>query len=72
MAVQPTRGLDVGAIKFVHRVLLEQKNKGRAVLLMSPELDEILDLSDQIGVIHDGKIVGELVSELTNENESVF
>ena len=57
IAVQPTRGLDVGAIEFVHKELVRQRNMGKAVLLISLELDEIMDLSDSIGVIYDGKIV---------------
>lgn len=60
IAVQPTRGLDVGAIEFVHRSLVEQRDKGKAVLLISLELDEVMDLSDRINVLYDGKIVGEL------------
>ncbi|MCL2592996.1 MAG: ABC transporter ATP-binding protein [Defluviitaleaceae bacterium] len=57
IAVQPTRGLDVGAIEFVHKELVRQRNAGKAVLLISLELEEIMDLSDSIGVIYDGKIV---------------
>lgn len=58
IAVNPTRGLDVGAIEYVHRYLVEQRNKGKAVLLVSFELDEILSLSDRIAVIFDGVING--------------
>ena len=58
IAMNPTRGLDVGAIEFVHKYLVEQRNKGRAVLLVSFELDEIMSLSDRIDVIFDGKIEG--------------
>lgn len=72
IAVQPTRGLDVGAIEFVHKALLEQRDKGRAILLISLELDEILDLSDRINVLYNGKIAGELDPQLTNENEIGF
>lgn len=57
LAVQPTRGLDVGAIEFVHKYLVEQRDKGKAVLLVSFELDEVMDLSDRIAVIYDGQIV---------------
>lgn len=57
IASQPTRGLDVGAIEFVHKRLVEQRDKGKAVLLVSLELDEVLALADRIGVIYDGKIV---------------
>jgi simple sugar transport system ATP-binding protein len=57
IAVQPTRGLDVGAIEFVHKALVQQRDDGKAVLLISFELDEIMDLSDRIAVIYDGSIV---------------
>ena len=56
---QPTRGVDVGAIESIHKKLLEQKNQGKAILLVSAELDEILALSDRIMVMFQGKIVGE-------------
>ena len=59
IAAQPTRGLDVGAIEFVHRRLVAQRDEGRAVLLVSLELDEILSLSDRILVIYEGRIVAE-------------
>jgi general nucleoside transport system ATP-binding protein len=59
IAAQPTRGLDVGAIEFVHRRLIEERDDGRAVLLVSLELDEILSLSDRILVIYEGEIVGQ-------------
>ena len=59
IAAQPTRGLDVGAIEFVHRRLVEERDEGRAVLLVSLELDEILSLSDRILVIYEGEIAGE-------------
>ncbi|MEA2584441.1 MAG: ral nucleoside transport system ATP-binding protein [Thermomicrobiales bacterium] len=62
LAVQPTRGLDVGAIEFVHKQLVQERDKGRGVLLVSFDLDEILDLSDRILVIFQGRIVGEFVS----------
>lgn len=68
IAVQPTRGLDVGAIEYVHKILVEQRDKGKAVLLISLELDEILSLADRIAVIYDGKIVGEFLQEEVNEN----
>ena len=60
IAFNPTRGLDVGAIEFVHKYLVQQRNKGRAILLVSFELDEIMGLSDRINVIFDGKINGEM------------
>lgn len=56
IAAQPTRGLDVGAIEYVHHFLLEQRNRGKAVLLISFELDEILNLSDRVAVIYEGQI----------------
>jgi simple sugar transport system ATP-binding protein len=59
IAAQPTRGLDVGAIEFVHRRLVEERDEGRAVLLVSLELEEILSLSDRILVMYEGRIVGE-------------
>ena len=58
IAVNPTRGLDVGAIEFVHKYLVEQRNKNRAVLLVSFELDEIMSLSDRIEVAFHGNING--------------
>ncbi len=59
VAHQPTRGLDVGAIEFVWRQILDQKAAGRAVLLISAELDEIYELSDRIVTIYEGRITGE-------------
>jgi ABC-type uncharacterized transport system ATPase subunit len=58
IAAQPTRGLDVSAIEYVHRRLIEQRDAGVAILLISTELDEILTLSDRIAVMYEGKIVG--------------
>jgi simple sugar transport system ATP-binding protein len=60
LATQPTRGLDVGAIEFVHRSLVEARDEGKAVLLLSFDLDEILDLSDRIIVLWEGKVVGDM------------
>ena len=60
VAVQPTRGLDVGAIEGVHRLLLEQREAGAAILLISEELEELLSLSDRVLVIYEGQIMGEL------------
>lgn len=68
IAVNPTRGLDVGAIEFVHKYIVEQRNKGKAVLLVSFELDEVMSLSDRIDVIHDGKIVGSVSGKDADEN----
>ena len=69
IAVTPTRGLDVGAIEYVHRAIVNERNKGKAILLVSFELDEILNLSDEIAVIFDGKIVDQKKASETNENE---
>lgn len=69
IAVQPTRGLDVGAIEYIHKRLIEQRDQGKAVLLISLELDEILDLSDRIAVINSGELVGLVNAAETNENE---
>ena len=69
IAAQPTRGLDVGAIEFIHQYLVELRNQGKAVLLISFQLDEVMDLSDRIAVIYDGKIVGELNPKDTDEFE---
>ncbi|SHF52975.1 ABC transporter ATP-binding protein [Ornithinibacillus halophilus] len=69
IAAQPTRGLDVGAIEFIHKKLIEERDKGKAVLLISFELDEILDVSDRIAVMFDGKIVSSVKPEDTNEQE---
>lgn len=69
IAAQPTRGLDVGAIEFIHRRLIEERDKGKAVLLVSFELDEIMDVSDRIAVMFDGKIVANVKPETTNEQE---
>jgi simple sugar transport system ATP-binding protein len=60
LAVQPTRGLDIGAIEGVHRLLLEQREAGAAILLISEELEELLSLSDRIAVIYEGEIMGEM------------
>ena len=60
VAVQPTRGLDVGAIEYIHSQLVSERDKGKAVLLVSLELDEVMSLSDRILVMYEGKIVGEL------------
>lgn len=69
IAAQPTRGLDVGAIEFIHQKLIEERDKGRAVLLVSFELEEIMDMSDRIAVMFDGRIVADLKPEETNEQE---
>lgn len=69
MVVQPTRGLDVGAIEYIHKRIVEERDKGKAVLLISFELDEILGLSDQIVVLFDGHRNGSMKASETNENE---
>ena len=69
LAVQPTRGLDVGAIECIHKKIVEERDNGKAILLVSLELDEILDLSDRIAVIHKGEITGVVDAKDTNEKE---
>lgn len=69
IAAQPTRGLDVGAIEYIHRRLIDQRTAGKAVLVVSFELDEILNLSDRIAVINAGKIVGIVDAKETNKQE---
>jgi simple sugar transport system ATP-binding protein len=71
VAAQPTRGLDVGAIEFVHRRLIEQRDAGRGVLLVSLELEEIRSLSDRVLVMYDGRIVAELSPEASEEEFGV-
>ncbi|WP_215141535.1 ABC transporter ATP-binding protein [Exiguobacterium qingdaonense] len=72
IAAQPTRGLDVGAIEFIHEQLIKEREKGRAVLLISFELDEILHVSDRIAVLYEGKIVGIRDPKETTEQELGF
>jgi general nucleoside transport system ATP-binding protein len=67
IASQPTRGVDVGAIEFIHRQLLEQRSEGKAILLISLELEEVRSLSDRIVVIYAGRIVGEVGPDATDE-----
>ncbi|QQZ07888.1 ABC transporter ATP-binding protein [Heyndrickxia vini] len=69
IAAQPTRGLDVGAIEFIHKRLIEQRDNGKAVLLISFELDEILNVSDRIAVIYEGQIVAVVDPKKTTEQE---
>ena len=71
IAAQPTRGLDVGAIEYLHRRLVEERDTGRAVLLVSLELEEVLSLSDRILVMYEGEIVGEHPSGVTEEDVGV-
>ncbi|GAA0710259.1 ABC transporter ATP-binding protein [Paraclostridium ghonii] len=72
IATQPTRGLDVGAIEFVHKAIVEQRDEGNAVLLVSLELDEVMNLSDRIAVIYEGKIVGIVDAKNADENTLGF
>ncbi|HEX7065350.1 MAG TPA: ABC transporter ATP-binding protein [Bacillales bacterium] len=69
IAAQPTRGLDVGAIEFIHSKLVEERDRGKAVLLVSFELDEIFNLSDRIAVMYNGEILAEVDPDETNEQE---
>jgi simple sugar transport system ATP-binding protein len=69
VAVQPTRGLDVGAIEAIQTLLLEQRENGTAVLLISEELEELLALSDRIAVIYDGRIMGIVDADKADINE---
>lgn len=69
IAVQPTRGLDVGAIEFIHSELVTERDRGRAILLISLELDEVMNLADRILVIYEGEIVGELNPKETTIQE---
>ena len=69
IVVQPTRGLDVGAIEYIHTRIVEERNKGKAILLVSFEIDEILALSDRIAVMFNGNITGLLDAKETNERE---
>jgi simple sugar transport system ATP-binding protein len=66
---QPTRGVDIGAIEFIHREILRLRDEGKAILLVSVELDEIMGLSDRIAVMFDGRIMGERLPDRTDENE---
>ena len=69
IAVQPTRGLDVGSIEYIHKRLIEQRDAGKAVLLVSLELSEILNLSDRIAIVNNGELIGIVNAKETNENE---
>ena len=69
IAVQPTRGLDVGSIEYIHKRLIEHRDKGYAVLLVSLELDEVMNVSDRIAVVNNGQLVGIVDADATNENE---
>lgn len=69
IAVQPTRGLDVGSIEYIHKRLIEQRDEGKAVLLVSLELSEILNVSDRIAIVNGGELIGIVNAKETNENE---
>lgn len=69
VAVQPTRGLDVGAIEYIHKEIVKQRDEGCAILLVSLELEEVMNLSDRILVMHDGEIVGEVDPKTTTLQE---
>ena len=69
VAVQPTRGLDVGAIEYIHKQIVAQRDAGKAVLLVSLEMDEVLDVSDRILVMYEGEIVGQLDPKTTTAEE---
>ncbi|MBE6050666.1 MAG: ABC transporter ATP-binding protein [Clostridium sp.] len=69
IAVQPTRGLDVGSIEYIHKRLVEQREKGKAVILVSLELDEILTVSDRIAVVNNGELIGIVNAKETDEKE---
>ena len=72
IAVQPTRGLDIGAIEFIHEQLIQYRNNRHAVLLVSLELDEVMSISDRILVMHEGQIVGNLDPKKVNAEEFGF
>lgn len=69
IAVQPTRGLDVGSIEYIHKRLVEQRDNGKAVLLVSLELDEVLNVSDRIAIVNNGELIGIVNANETDENE---
>jgi simple sugar transport system ATP-binding protein len=73
IAVQPTRGLDIGATEYIHKQLIAQRDQGKAVLLVSLELDEVMDVSDRILVMYEGEIVGDLnPKEITVEELGLY
>jgi len=69
VVAQPTRGLDVGAIEYIHKRLIQERDNGKSILLFSLELDEILNVCDRIAVMYEGEIVGIVNANETNENE---
>ena len=66
---QPTRGVDIGAIEFIHQQIIALRDRGKAILLVSVELDEIMSMSDRIAVMFDGRIMGERLPAETDERE---
>ena len=73
IAVQPVRGLDVGAIEYIHKQLVEQRNERTAVLIVSLELDEVMDISDRIIVMYEGEIVADVnPKEITVEELGLY
>lgn len=73
IAVQPTRGMDVGAIEYIHKQLVAQRDAGKGVLLVSLELDEVMNVSDRILVMYEGEIVGEFdPKEVTVEELGLY
>ena len=72
IAAQPTRGVDIGAIEFIHRRLIEQRDAGKAILLVSAELDEIRSLSDRIAVMYEGRIVDVIAPDATEEELGIL
>ncbi|MGA1679081.1 MAG: heme ABC transporter ATP-binding protein, partial [Candidatus Nanopelagicales bacterium] len=69
IAAQPTRGVDVGSIEFIHNQIVQARDNGAAVLLVSAELDEVLGLADRVAVIYAGKIVAELDESEADRNK---
>ena len=69
LVAQPTRGVDIGATEFIHRKLIELRDAGGAVLLVSAELDEVLSLSDRVIVFYEGRVVGEVDPKTVSEEE---
>ena len=69
IASQPTRGLDVGSIEYIHQQLVEKRDQGAAVFVVSAELDEVMSLADRIIVMFDGKIIGVIPAEQATKEE---
>jgi len=69
VAAQPTRGVDIGAIEFIHQNIIEARDQGMAVLLVSADLNEVMSLSDRILVMYEGRIVGEVLPDEVTEEQ---